>query len=198
MQEELDSIVCECRRKVTFLICEKTQSVPLTVWNRRLQKWGEKEYRFVFCSTALLNWWFVFLVCLHSYCEIHHEASRYFKITALFKNDNLYICNAYFVNRSANVLLSHFSPAIFCLLLLTADKQDDENQNLKSQLKDTEEERTRLQRKISVQQSQTEKYKMLSQEASKKCEGLQQEVVALGKVLQILVSFISQWGKSSD
>ncbi|XP_048812454.1 testis-expressed protein 9 isoform X1 [Lagopus muta] len=65
-------------------------------------------------------------------------------------------------------------------------RKDDENQNLKSQLKDTEEERTRLQRKISVQQSQTEKYKMLSQEASKKCEGLQQEVVALGKELENL------------
>ncbi|XP_031472380.1 testis-expressed protein 9 [Phasianus colchicus] len=65
-------------------------------------------------------------------------------------------------------------------------RKDDENQNLKSQLKDTEEERTRLQRKISVQQSQTEKYKMLSQEASKKCEGLQQEVVALEKELENL------------
>jgi len=86
---------------------------------------------------------------------------------------------------------------VFCLLLLSADKQDDENQNLKSQLKDSEEESTKLQRKISVQQSQTEKYKMLSQAASKKCEGLQQEVVALKKVLQILVSFISQWKKIS-
>ncbi|XP_065589896.1 testis-expressed protein 9 isoform X2 [Cyrtonyx montezumae] len=65
-------------------------------------------------------------------------------------------------------------------------KKDDENQNLKSQLKDTEEERTRLQRKISVQQSQAEKYKMLSQEANKKCEGLQQEVVALEKELENL------------
>uniref|UniRef100_A0A8V0ZS38 Testis expressed 9 n=1 Tax=Gallus gallus TaxID=9031 RepID=A0A8V0ZS38_CHICK len=65
-------------------------------------------------------------------------------------------------------------------------KKDDENQNLKSQLKDSEEESTRLQRKISVQQSQTEKYKMLSQAASKKCEGLQQEVVALKKELENL------------
>ncbi|XP_021262896.1 LOW QUALITY PROTEIN: testis-expressed protein 9 [Numida meleagris] len=65
-------------------------------------------------------------------------------------------------------------------------KKDDENQNLKSQLKDTEEERTRLQRKISVLQSQTEKFKILSQEARKKSEGLQQEVVALGKELENL------------
>ncbi|XP_015728232.1 testis-expressed protein 9 isoform X4 [Coturnix japonica] len=65
-------------------------------------------------------------------------------------------------------------------------KKDDENQNLKSQLKDTEEEKRRLQRKMSTQQCQAEKYKMLSQEASKKCEGLQQEVAALEKELENL------------
>lgn len=27
MQEELDSIMCECRKKVSFLICEKTPSL---------------------------------------------------------------------------------------------------------------------------------------------------------------------------
>ncbi|NXJ87501.1 TEX9 protein, partial [Corythaixoides concolor] len=63
-------------------------------------------------------------------------------------------------------------------------KKDDENQNLKSRLKDVEEENTRLQRTISMQHSQTEKYKTLSQEANKKSEGLQQEVVALEKVLR--------------
>ncbi|NWU52935.1 TEX9 protein, partial [Dromas ardeola] len=63
-------------------------------------------------------------------------------------------------------------------------KKDDENQNLKSRLKDMEEENTRLQRTISMQRSQTEKYKMLSQEANKKNEVLQQEVIALEKVLQ--------------
>ncbi|KFQ77969.1 Testis-expressed sequence 9 protein, partial [Phaethon lepturus] len=62
-------------------------------------------------------------------------------------------------------------------------KKDDENQNLKSRLKDTEEENTRLQRTISMQHSQAEKYKTLSQEANKKSEGLQQEVIALGKEL---------------
>lgn len=70
-------------------------------------------------------------------------------------------------------------------------KQDDENQSLKSRLKDTEEENTRLQRTINMQHSQTEKYKMLSQEAKKKSEGLQQEVISLEKVPQMLVSFIS-------
>ncbi|XP_039413533.1 testis-expressed protein 9 isoform X1 [Corvus cornix cornix] len=65
-------------------------------------------------------------------------------------------------------------------------KKDDENQNLETRLKDTEEENTRLQRTISLQQSQTEKYKMLSQEANKKNEGLQQEVTALEKELENL------------
>lgn len=77
-------------------------------------------------------------------------------------------------------------------MLITAI-QADENQNLETRLKDTEEENARLQRTISLQQSQTEKYKMLSQEANKKNEGLQQEVTALEKVLQI-VSFISKKG----
>ncbi|KAM6301566.1 testis-expressed protein 9 [Podargus strigoides] len=65
-------------------------------------------------------------------------------------------------------------------------KKDNENQNLKSRLKDTEEENTRLQQMISMQHSQTEKYKMLSQEANKKSEGLQQEVSELGKELESL------------
>ncbi|NXT79459.1 TEX9 protein, partial [Zapornia atra] len=63
-------------------------------------------------------------------------------------------------------------------------KKDDENQNLKSQLKESEEELSRLQRTISVQHSQMEKYKTLSQAANKKSEGLQQELLALEKVLQ--------------
>ncbi|NXW32325.1 TEX9 protein, partial [Phaetusa simplex] len=63
-------------------------------------------------------------------------------------------------------------------------KKEDENQNLKSRLKDMEEENTRLQRTVGMQRSQTEKYKMLSQEAKKKSEVLQQEVIALEKVLQ--------------
>lgn len=79
--------------------------------------------------------------------------------------------------------------------MLIAIEQADENQNLKSQLKDTEEENSRLQRTISMQHSQTEKYKMLSQEANKKSEGLQQEVIALEKVLWASVSFILQKGK---
>ncbi|NXQ88413.1 TEX9 protein, partial [Nyctibius grandis] len=63
-------------------------------------------------------------------------------------------------------------------------KKDDENENLKSQLKDTEGRNARLQQAISTQHSPTEKYKMLAEEATKKSEGLQQEVIALEKVLQ--------------
>lgn len=80
-------------------------------------------------------------------------------------------------------------------MLITAI-QDDENQNLGTRLKDTEEENSRLQRTISLQQSQIEKYKMLSQEANKKTDGLQQEVTALEKVLQILFLFSSKKGKT--
>ncbi|NXY91432.1 TEX9 protein, partial [Alcedo cyanopectus] len=63
-------------------------------------------------------------------------------------------------------------------------KKDDENQNLKSQLKATEGDKSRLQRALNVQLSHTEKYKMLSQEENKTSEGLQQELIALKKVMQ--------------
>ncbi|XP_010115626.1 PREDICTED: testis-expressed sequence 9 protein, partial [Chlamydotis macqueenii] len=75
---------------------------------------------------------------------------------------------------------------------------DDENQNLKSQLRDTKEENSRLQQTISVQHSQTEKYKMLSQEANKKSEGLQQEVVALEKELESLKCIQKQAARSQS
>ncbi|XP_027737293.1 testis-expressed protein 9 [Empidonax traillii] len=65
-------------------------------------------------------------------------------------------------------------------------KKDDQNQNLETRLKDTEEENTRLQRMMSVQQNQAERYRMLSQEANRKSEGLQQEVTALEKELENL------------
>ncbi|KAM6058203.1 testis-expressed protein 9 isoform 3-T3 [Chlamydotis macqueenii] len=76
--------------------------------------------------------------------------------------------------------------------------KDDENQNLKSQLRDTKEENSRLQQTISVQHSQTEKYKMLSQEANKKSEGLQQEVVALEKELESLKCIQKQAARSQS
>ncbi|XP_019389067.1 PREDICTED: testis-expressed sequence 9 protein isoform X3 [Crocodylus porosus] len=65
-------------------------------------------------------------------------------------------------------------------------KKDDENRNLNSQLKDTEEERSRLQRTVGIQQSQIEKYKILSEEANRKSEGLQQQLTAVEKELENL------------
>ncbi|XP_066491526.1 testis-expressed protein 9 isoform X1 [Tiliqua scincoides] len=65
-------------------------------------------------------------------------------------------------------------------------KKDDENRNLNNQLKDKEEERGRLQRTASLQQSQIEKYKVLSEEANRKSEGLQQQLSMLEKELENL------------
>ncbi|XP_063170576.1 testis-expressed protein 9 isoform X2 [Candoia aspera] len=65
-------------------------------------------------------------------------------------------------------------------------KKDDENENLSSRLKEAEEERGRLHRATSLHQSQVEKYKMLSEEASRKSEGLQQKLSALEKELENL------------
>ncbi|XP_049561970.1 testis-expressed protein 9 isoform X6 [Orcinus orca] len=56
------------------------------------------------------------------------------------------------------------------------NKKEDEIQDLKSQLKNSEGDCMRQQRTINLQQSQTEKYKTLFEEASKKCDGLQQQL----------------------
>uniref|UniRef100_A0A674KIV3 Testis expressed 9 n=1 Tax=Terrapene triunguis TaxID=2587831 RepID=A0A674KIV3_9SAUR len=68
-------------------------------------------------------------------------------------------------------------------------KKDDENRNLNSRVKETEEEHARLQRTVSTQQFQIEKYKMLSEEANRKNEGLQQQLTAVEKVMQPFISF---------
>ncbi|XP_048722827.2 testis-expressed protein 9 isoform X4 [Caretta caretta] len=65
-------------------------------------------------------------------------------------------------------------------------KKDDENRNLNSRVKETEEESARLQRTISTQQFQIEKYKMLSEEANRKNEGLHQQLTAVEKELENL------------
>ncbi|XP_057578409.1 testis-expressed protein 9 isoform X3 [Hippopotamus amphibius kiboko] len=59
------------------------------------------------------------------------------------------------------------------------NKKEDEIQDLKSQLKSFEEDCMRQQRTINLQQSQTEKYKTLFEEANKKCDGLQQQLSAV-------------------
>ncbi|XP_025151430.1 testis-expressed protein 9 isoform X3 [Bubalus kerabau] len=56
------------------------------------------------------------------------------------------------------------------------NKMEDEVQDLKSQLKNFEEDCVRQQRTINLQQSQTEKFKTLFEEANKKCDGLQQQL----------------------
>ncbi|XP_067411994.1 testis-expressed protein 9 isoform X3 [Emydura macquarii macquarii] len=66
-------------------------------------------------------------------------------------------------------------------LVRDCSKKDDENQNLNSRIKETEEERARLQRTVGTQQFQIEKYKMLSEEANRKSEGLQQQLSAVEK-----------------
>ncbi|XP_033023493.1 testis-expressed protein 9 [Lacerta agilis] len=69
---------------------------------------------------------------------------------------------------------------------LECSKKDEENRDLSRSLKEAEEECGRLQRTASVQQSQIEKYKMLSEEANRKSEGLQQKSSALEKQLENL------------
>lgn len=60
--------------------------------------------------------------------------------------------------------------------------QDDENIKLRSKLKEVEEDRTRLQRTISIQQTQIDKHRALAEESTKKCDSLQVQVSALHKV----------------
>ncbi|XP_061450822.1 testis-expressed protein 9 isoform X2 [Rhineura floridana] len=65
-------------------------------------------------------------------------------------------------------------------------EKDEKNQNLSSCLKEMEEEHGRLQRTASLQQSQIQKYKMLSEEANQKSEGLQQKASVVEKELDNL------------
>lgn len=67
--------------------------------------------------------------------------------------------------------------------------KDDENSTLSSKLKEVEEERTRLQKTTNVQQTQIEKQKALAEESNRKCEGLQQQVVSLQKVVELFVKY---------
>ncbi|XP_054955027.2 testis-expressed protein 9 isoform X2 [Pan paniscus] len=64
------------------------------------------------------------------------------------------------------------------------NKKEDEIQNLKSQVKNFEEDFMRQQRTINMQQSQVEKYKTLFEEANKKCDGLQQQLSSIERELE--------------
>ncbi|CAH6875182.1 Tex9 [Phodopus roborovskii] len=63
-------------------------------------------------------------------------------------------------------------------------KKDDEIQDLKSKVKNFEEDCVRQQRTITSQQSQIEKYKSLFEEANKKCDGLQQQLSSIERELE--------------
>ncbi|ELK29120.1 Testis-expressed sequence 9 protein [Myotis davidii] len=67
---------------------------------------------------------------------------------------------------------------------LKAKLREDEIQDLKSQVKNFEEDCVRQQRTINLQQSQTEKYKTLFEEANKKCDGLQQQLSSIERELE--------------
>uniref|UniRef100_A0A3Q0R0R7 Testis expressed 9 n=1 Tax=Amphilophus citrinellus TaxID=61819 RepID=A0A3Q0R0R7_AMPCI len=54
--------------------------------------------------------------------------------------------------------------------------QDDENTKLSAKIKELEEDRARLQRTVSIQQTQIEKHRALAEESAKKCDGLQLQV----------------------
>ncbi|XP_055135250.2 testis-expressed protein 9 isoform X1 [Symphalangus syndactylus] len=64
------------------------------------------------------------------------------------------------------------------------NKKEDEIQNLKSQVKNFEEDFMRQQRTINMQQSQVEKYKTLFEEVNKKCDGLQQQLSSVERELE--------------
>ncbi|XP_054557714.1 testis-expressed protein 9 isoform X2 [Talpa occidentalis] len=64
------------------------------------------------------------------------------------------------------------------------NKKEDEIQDLKSQVKNFEEDSVRQQRTINLQQSQAEKYKTLFEEAIKKCDGLQQQLSSVERELE--------------
>lgn len=60
--------------------------------------------------------------------------------------------------------------------------KDDENAKLSAKMKEIEEDRARLQKTTSIQQTQIEKQRALAEESAKKCDGLQLQVTALHKV----------------
>ncbi|XP_041792595.1 testis-expressed protein 9 [Chelmon rostratus] len=65
-------------------------------------------------------------------------------------------------------------------------KKDDENAKLSAKMKEIEEDRARLQKTTSIQQTQIEKHRALVDESGKKCYGLQLQVSALHKEIENL------------
>ncbi|XP_054420651.1 testis-expressed protein 9 isoform X2 [Pteronotus mesoamericanus] len=69
-------------------------------------------------------------------------------------------------------------------IVCECNKKEDEIQDLKSQVKNFEEDCVRQQRTINLQQSQTEKYKTLFEEANKKCDEIQQQLSSVERELE--------------
>ncbi|CAK6954863.1 testis-expressed protein 9 isoform X2 [Scomber scombrus] len=65
-------------------------------------------------------------------------------------------------------------------------KKDDENTKLSAKMKELEEDRARLQKTTSIQQTQIEKHRALAEESAKKCDGLQVQVSVLQKEIENL------------
>ncbi|KAK1891250.1 Testis-expressed protein 9 [Dissostichus eleginoides] len=65
-------------------------------------------------------------------------------------------------------------------------KKDDENAKLSARIKELEEDRVRLQKTTNIQQTQIEKHRALAEESNRKCEGVQLQVSALQKEIEIL------------
>ncbi|XP_072236618.1 testis-expressed protein 9 isoform X2 [Leuresthes tenuis] len=65
-------------------------------------------------------------------------------------------------------------------------KKDDENAKLNAKIKELEEDRAKLQKTTSIQQTQIEKHRALAEESAKKCEGLQLQVSAFHKEIENL------------
>uniref|UniRef100_A0A8D3CIS3 Testis expressed 9 n=1 Tax=Scophthalmus maximus TaxID=52904 RepID=A0A8D3CIS3_SCOMX len=65
-------------------------------------------------------------------------------------------------------------------------KKDDENAKLSAKIKELEEDRARLQRTTSIQQTQIEKHRALAEESAKKSDGLQLQVSGLLKEIENL------------
>ncbi|XP_044204497.1 testis-expressed protein 9 [Thunnus albacares] len=65
-------------------------------------------------------------------------------------------------------------------------KKDDENAKLSAKIKEIEEDRARLQKTTSIQQTQIEKHRALAEESARKCDGLQVQVSGLHKEIENL------------
>ncbi|XP_049573138.1 testis-expressed protein 9 [Syngnathus scovelli] len=71
-------------------------------------------------------------------------------------------------------------------LLSDRKKKDDENVKLNVKVKQLEEERTKLQRTVNIQQTKMDKLKASESEAAVKCDSLQLQVSALHKEMEKL------------